>query len=158
MNALSSEKMSVPDGLYSSPLRRCLKTLEITFRKAVEDQGKPFKPAIKELLRERLGVHTCDRRSNRTWIQKSYPKFSIEDRFTENDELWDSNVRETLDEHTRRTSELLVDLFENDNSMFMYLSVHSGTIMSIFRATGYLEIPVAAGAIFPLLIRAKRCY
>jgi len=155
IDAFKTAKIPIPGTFYSSPLRRCLRTLEIAFAELVASQGRPFEPVIKELLRERLGVHTCDRRSTRTWIQKNYPAFVIEDGLTEEDELWEPDVRETYDEHVKRTTELLGDIFKNDSSAFISATTHSGAIMSILRATGYGEIPVAAGAIFPLLVKAE---
>jgi len=101
-------------------------------------------------------MHTCDRRSPRAWIEKNHPAFLIDDGFTEEDTIWKPGVRETYDEHVKRTTELLDDIFENESSTFISATTHSGAIMSIFRVTGYQEIPVAAGAIFPLLVKAER--
>jgi broad specificity phosphatase PhoE len=154
-DAFEHAKVPLPGKFYSSPLRRCLSTLQLTFADLLLSLGRPFKPDIKELLRERHGVHTCDRRSTRTWIEKTYPEFLIEDDFTEQDVLWKPNARETMDEHVKRTTELLDDIFLNENSESISLTTHSGAIMALFRATGYQEIPVKAGAIFPLLVKAE---
>ena len=42
--------------IVSSPLRRCLRTVQLALPL---EAGNP-RPVIKEKLRERLGVHTCD--------------------------------------------------------------------------------------------------
>jgi broad specificity phosphatase PhoE len=110
------------------------------------------KPIIKEKLRERLGVHTCDQRSSRSWIGAAYPRFLIEDGFTAKDELWQADRRETFEEHVERSVEFLTDIFTNDNNQFIALVAHSGTSMALFRATGWGKVPVAEGAVYPLLV------
>lgn len=111
---------------------------------------------IKENLRERLGVHTCDKRSSRAWIENTYPSFKIENGFTAEDGLWEPDKRETLEEHVLRSTELLDDIFENDINDIVSLTAHSGTIMSLFTATGWKKIPVAPGTIYPLLVKGER--
>jgi hypothetical protein len=113
-------------------------------------------PVIKEKLRERLGVHTCDQRSSRSWITTAYPNFAIEDGFVEEDELWDPDRRETPEEHVERSTKLLSDIFSNDESVSVALTAHSGAIMSLFAATGWKKVPVAVGALYPLLVCANR--
>jgi hypothetical protein len=113
-------------------------------------------PVVKERLRERLGVHTCDQRSSKTWITSTFPGFRLEDDFREDDELWRADRRETLEEHVGRKIALLVDLFENDDNQTIALVAHSGATMALFGATGWGKIPVKAGAVYPLLVRATR--
>lgn len=111
---------------------------------------------IKEKLRERLGVHTCDQRSSRSWIAKNYPIFDIEAGFSEEDVLWKPDHRETLEEHVERTTELLDNVFDGDYGDYVVLAAHSGAIMSIFAATGWKKVPVAAGAVYPLFVCAEK--
>jgi broad specificity phosphatase PhoE len=146
-----SEDVPPPQSIYSSPLRRCLRTTQLAFSPCIgADPG--ITPIIKEKLRERLGVHTCDQRSSKTWITSAYPGFEIEEEFEEKDELWQPERRETIEEHTVRSKELLQDMFTHDDSQTVALVAHSGTIMALFAATGWKKIPVAAGAVYPLLI------
>lgn len=136
-------------------MRRCLRTTQLAFSPCIE--AKPgIKPVIKEGLRERLGVHTCDQRSDKTWIARAYPGFEIEEGFVEKDELWQPERRETIEEHTVRSKELLQDIFKHDDSQTVALVAHSGTMMALFAATGWKKIPVAAGAVYPLLICRTR--
>lgn len=113
-------------------------------------------PIIKEKLRERLGVHTCDQRSSKTCIASAFPEFRVEDGFAENDELWTAERRETIDEHAERAKELLNDLFDNDENRTIALVAHSGALMALFKATGWGKIPVQAGAVYPLLVRGTK--
>ena len=32
-----------------------------------------------KLLRETIGLHTCDRRNSKTWIHENYPNYPFED-------------------------------------------------------------------------------
>ncbi|KAF3033287.1 hypothetical protein E8E11_000088, partial [Didymella keratinophila] len=129
--------------ILSSPLRRCLRTIQLALP---PEAGNP-RPSIKEKLRERLGVHTCDQRSSRSWIAEHYPSFSIEPAFAEEDALWSPDWRETIEQHTVRSTELLDDIFDGDYGDNIVLATHSsGAIMSLFAATGWKKIPVAAGA------------
>lgn len=151
----ASEDIPPPITIYSSPLRRCLHTTTLAFAPFLGPHSEKL-PIVKENLRERLGVHTCDQRSSKTWIAAAYPAFKIEDDFTEKDELWQADRRETIEEHIARNKELLDDIYANDSSEFVSMTAHSGAIMALFAATGWKKIPVAAGAVYPLLICATK--
>ncbi|KAH3949708.1 hypothetical protein HBH53_085690 [Parastagonospora nodorum] len=141
-----------PRSIYTSPLRRCLQTTQLGFAPLIKERV----PVIKERLRERLGVHTCDQRSSKTWITSTFPEFRIEDGFAEKDEFWKAEQRETIDQHAERAKELLSDLFDNDENQTIALVAHSGALMALFKATGWGKIPVQAGAVYPLLVRGTR--
>ncbi|KAF2830704.1 PGAM-domain-containing protein [Ophiobolus disseminans] len=149
------DKVPPPQSIYASPLRRCLRTTALGFAPSIITEPATV-PVIKEKLRERLGVHTCDQRSNKTWIASTYPHFKFEDGFVEEDELWKPDRRETIEEHTERTKELLDDIFTHDTSLTVALVAHSGAIMALFAATGWKKVPVAAGAVYPLLVCRSR--
>ena len=138
--------------ILSSPLRRCLRTTQLALP---PEAGNP-RPTIKEMLRERLGVHTCDQRSTRSWIAEHYSLFDIEPGFAEEDVLWSPGRRETIEEHTARSTELLDDIFDGEYGDYIVLAAHSGAIMSLFAATGWKKIPVAAGAVYPLLVCGEK--
>ncbi|KAF2642537.1 phosphoglycerate mutase-like protein [Massarina eburnea CBS 473.64] len=146
-----------PERIYSSPLRRCLRTTELAYPSSMTSNP----PIIKENLRERLGVHTCDKRSTKTWITDTFPDFVVEMGFTEEDELWRADVRESLEEHIVRVRKLLDEIFddqegEQGGDAIMSLTAHSGAIMTLFRAMGWGRVPVAAGAVYPLLVCAEK--
>jgi broad specificity phosphatase PhoE len=103
-----------------------------------------------------LGVHTCDQRSSRSFIANTFPAFRIEKGFSEEDELWKADQRETVEEHIIRSTELFTDIFDNDKSDVIALIGHSGTSMALFGAVGWGKIPMAAGAVYPLLVCSER--
>jgi broad specificity phosphatase PhoE len=133
-------------------LRRCLQTTQLAFAPLIAETI----PIIKERLRERFGVKPCDQRSSKTWIAGAFPDFCIEDGFKECDELWQSDRRETIEEHIDRTTAFLIDLFENDQNQAIALVTHSGAMMALFGATGWANISVKEGSVYPLLVRATR--
>jgi broad specificity phosphatase PhoE len=144
-----------PQSIYSSPLRRCLRTTVLAFAPIIDIQHG-VSPVIKEKLRERFGVHTCDQRSSRTWIATTFPNFQIEDGFTEDDHFWQPDRRERHEEHTERSKELLNDVFTHDGSQVIALVAHSVAIKAIFAATGWKKVPLAEGAVYPLLVCRSR--
>jgi broad specificity phosphatase PhoE len=141
-----------PQSIYTSPLRRCLRTTSLAFEPLLEG----VIPTIKETLRERLGVHMCDQRSSRSWIANAFPDFKIEADFAEEDDMWRADRRESLEEHVVRSSALLTDIFAQDESEVIALTMHSGAIMALFSAVGWKKVPVAAGAVYPLLVCARK--
>jgi broad specificity phosphatase PhoE len=133
-------------------LRRCLQTTQLAFAPFI---AKTM-PVVTERLRERLGVKPCDQRSSKTWIASAFPNFRIEDGFVEDDELWQSDRRETIEEHIERTTGFLLDLFKDDQNQAVALVMHSGAVMALFGATGWAKVFVEEGAVYPLLVRATR--
>ncbi len=126
------------------------------FSDLIEQSGRPFRPIVKELLRERLTDHTCDRRSTRTWIQSSYPSFLIEPRFSEDDTLWRSDRFESSEEHAARKQTVLEDIFTSDSSQFISLTIHSYALSAILQACGSDEFRIAEGSTVAVLVRGEK--
>lgn len=149
----AEEKMPVPDAWVASPLMRCLKTAELEWA-GLGLAG--FKPTIKEMAREVMGEHTCDRRSSRSVIEAAYPAWPIEKDFAEEDELWRADHRETFAEHDVRTQDLLEDVFkgEGNGASVLSLTSHSGAIASFMRVVGHREFRLGTGGMVPVLLKA----
>jgi len=64
-----------------------------------------------EGLRETIGYHTCDKRSSKSVINAAFPRYVFEDGFTEEDELWTANYRETDAERDVRVKSALDRIF-----------------------------------------------
>lgn len=105
---MKTQHIPVPERYYSSPLDRCLATANITFSSLQLPAHQPFIPAVKELLREVIGIHTCDRRSNKNYIHRNFPAYTFELGFTEEDELWRPDVRETHSVHDVRVYRIIL--------------------------------------------------
>lgn len=151
----SDERMPLPDTWIASPLMRCLKTAELEWSGL---KLQAFKPTIKEMAREVMGEHTCDRRSSRTKIHAAYPEWPIEAGFTEDDELWQADHRETHAEHDVRTVALLNQVFEMEgkDASVLSLTSHSGAIASLMRVIGHREFRLGTGGMVPVLIKATK--
>lgn len=146
----------LPGTVYTSPLARCLETTRLVFSDAFKQKGIPLTPIVKELLRERLTDHTCDRRSSRAWIAEHYPNYVIEPGFTEKDELWRSDRWETDAEHTARKQRVLEDIFSTDDQAFLALTVHSYALSAIFEAVGAPMFRVREGTTIAMLVKAEK--
>ncbi|KAH0542062.1 hypothetical protein FGG08_003527 [Glutinoglossum americanum] len=105
-------------------------------------------------LRETIGVHTCDRRSSKTYIHENYPGYTFEQGFTENDELWVPDLRESDSAQTKRSQELLDDIFSNDGSTFISFSSHGGEIGALLKAINHRPFGLVTGAVIPVLVKA----
>lgn len=152
----ATQNIPLPQRYYTSPLDRCLATASITSTSLALPASQPFVPEVKEFLRETNGVHTCDRRSRRDYIKEHYSSYSIEPGFTENDELWSPEVRESDSAQDIRLRDLLDDVFTHDKSTYISLTSHSGSIASILRVVGHREFRLQTGGVIPVLVKAER--
>ncbi|KAI8957261.1 phosphoglycerate mutase-like protein [Daldinia sp. FL1419] len=145
--------MPAPQRYYTSPLTRCLQTTLNAYSGLNVPADRPFKPIVKENIREQFGVHTSDRRGTRSHIASNFPQFQIEPSLTEDDQLWLPHHRETNAEIDDRVSKLLQDIFDNDVKSILSFTAHSGFLRSLYRVTHHPEVWVSAGAMVPVLIR-----
>ena len=153
--AIMEQEIMMPQSYYVSPLDRCLATANVTFG-GLEDvlpREYPFVPVVKELLREVLGVHTCDRRSDRQYIVKNYPEYVIEKGFVEVDPLWDPDVRESEAQTVMRMKTLLDDIVTNDENTFISLTSHSGAITAMLHVLGHRPFGLQTGGVIPVLVK-----
>jgi broad specificity phosphatase PhoE len=111
----------LPESFYSSPLTRSSDTLNITWSSVpgvlIGNSKHAPVPVVLEGLRETIGVHTCDKRHSKTWIAQREPKWVFEKRFTEEDELWTADDRESDGAQQARIREALVQILDNDDSI-----------------------------------------
>ena len=128
---IETQKIRTPQTFYTSPLTRCLQTANLTFNGLSLPAQSPFIPEVKELFREGISGHTCDRRSNKTYIHDSFPTYQIEPGFTENDELWEALHGETTVDQAIRSKTVLDQVFSADDSTYISVTSHSGEIASI---------------------------
>lgn len=152
---IATQKIPYPQSYYTSPLSRCLDTAKITFEGIETPEYYPFVPTVKELLREGISIHTCDHRSNKTYIHDSYPSFKIEEGFNEYDELWNGVTAESDAAHEYRMQQLLDDVFTNDDHTWISFTSHSGTIGSILEVIGHQTFSLATGSVIPVLVKAE---
>ncbi|RDW78393.1 hypothetical protein BP5796_06245 [Coleophoma crateriformis] len=147
---IANQKQSLPQSYYTSPLSRCLETVNITFSGLTEQV-----PTVKELFREGISMHTCDRRSNKTYIHDSFPTYDIEAGFTEDDELWKGFEGETSAAQDARSKTVLDEVFSTDSNTFLSITTHSGEGASLLRVLGHRTFSLVTGAVIPVLVEAR---
>jgi broad specificity phosphatase PhoE len=130
---IAEQKIPAPQRYYTSPLTRCLTTANLTFFGLNLPAFHPFVPEVKELLRETISGHTCDRRSSKTYIHTAFPTYTFEDGFSENDTLWEALHGETDVDQDIRSKKVLDDIFLSDSSTYISITSHSGEISSLLR-------------------------
>jgi broad specificity phosphatase PhoE len=158
IDATKNYSMPLPKTIYTSPLARCLETTKLTYQDVMSAHKQPFHPVVKELLRERLTGHTCDKRSSKSWIAENYPDFVFEEGFEEDDTLWEEKKESTeeLEELTARKQRLLEDIFTNDSSQVIAVTTHSYSIYGIQEAVGAEHYRVGEGVMVPLLVKGVK--
>jgi broad specificity phosphatase PhoE len=153
---LTTQKIPLPQSFYVSPLDRALHTALLTFTSLPSPRLRPFSPTVKELLREANGIHTCDRRSSRSYIAEHYQHYKIEPGFSEEDLLWLPDLRESDSALTARLRELLDDIFSHDESTVISMTSHGGAIAAILRAVGHRPFSLRTGSVIPVLVSADK--
>ncbi len=149
------QHIPAPQSYYVSPLDRCLSTANETFSTLPLPNDRPFKPTVKELLREGIGIHTCDRRSSKSYISDTYPTYTIEPGLVADDPLWVADLRESASAHTVRLKKLLDDIFIHDSNTFISMTSHGGSIAAILRVIGHRDFPLRTGAALPVFVKAE---
>ncbi|CEL02939.1 hypothetical protein ASPCAL04101 [Aspergillus calidoustus] len=145
-----------PQSYYVSPLMRCCETARVTFEGVGLPGTEPFRPVVKELLRETLGLHTCDARSPKSAIAKAYPLYIFEEGFSEEDPLHSATLRESDSARDARFFEFLSDVFATDSNSILSLTAHSGAITSILNVVGHRVFKLETGGVIPVLVKVEK--
>ncbi|KAK4055276.1 putative phosphoglycerate mutase pmu1 [Microbotryomycetes sp. JL201] len=143
----------LPERIYSSPLSRSARTLELTWHDILIDK-RGVKPLVKERLRETIGLHTCDKRREKSVIRRRFPLFEFEPTFSEHDQLWSPDFQESSQQQALRTQQVLNEIFATDSSTYVSITAHGGTIKSLLRVIGHGDVAVPPGGWLPLVIKA----
>ncbi|KAJ9156534.1 Phosphoglycerate mutase-like protein [Pleurostoma richardsiae] len=155
---LATQKIPAPQSYYSSPLRRCLFTSNVTFSGLDLPTDRPFVPTIKEFFREGISIHTCDRRSNKTYIASLFPTWEFEPGFAELDPYWSGVLGEESTSQAARSKIVLDEVFAEDDATWISVTSHSGEIGSILSVLGHRTFSLSTGQAIPVLVKAQRLY
>ncbi|KAK2615752.1 hypothetical protein N8I77_002484 [Diaporthe amygdali] len=155
---IASAGLPAPESYYTSPLRRCLYTANITFGGLDLPADRPFTPTIKEFFREGISIHTCDSRSNRTHISSLFPSWEFEPGFPEQDPYWNGITGEDSSSQAARTKIVLDQIFSEDDATWVSVTSHSGEISTILSVLGHRAFRLATGQAIPVLVKAERLY
>ncbi|KAF1958982.1 phosphoglycerate mutase family protein [Byssothecium circinans] len=151
---ITKEKITPPETYYTSPLYRCLETANLSFSGLPLPKDNPFIPTVKELFREGISAHTCDRRSNKTYLAQNFPTYKFEEGFAEEDPLWQELHSEPRVDQDIRSKTVLDDVFTSDRSTYISVTTHSGEIASLLRVLGHRVFSLSTGAALPVLVKA----
>ncbi|KAF7366032.1 F-box domain-containing protein [Mycena venus] len=140
----------LPERLYCSPMTRAMQTNVITF-----DGVSDTCVVVLENCREEYGWHTCNKRNTRTYIRTAFPKFEIEDGFTEKDELWEVETQETKTRAAARARTVLDRIFRDDKDvLFVSITTHGGIIHGFLHAMGRPIYQLPTGGVLPVVVKA----
>ena len=152
---IANQRIPPPQSYYTSPLTRCLQTANYTFSGLDLPAKRPFVPTVKELFREGISGHTCDRRNTSTYIHDLFPSYKIEKGFAEADPLWEALHGETQVDQNYRSKIVLDEVFESDDATYISITSHSGEIASILQVLGHQAFSLNTGAVIPVLVKAE---
>lgn len=141
-----------PEVLYSSPFTRALDTCKISFADVL---SRGQKTLVVENIREHNGVNTCDKRRTRSYIEKRFPEFDIENGFTEEDELWEKDRRETEEEMEDRARKVMDLVFERPGT-FVSITAHSGWARVALRVVNHDAYKLNTGGVVTMLVKQTR--
>ncbi len=175
----------LPQRWYCSPFTRALDTMihtwgDITLNKISDDisDGDKTRPTIVDTLHEMTGIHTCDKRRTKSYVQEAYPKFIIDPDLTEEDLSWTPDYRETEMEVAKRASKFLVALFRLElekrssddgddvssqdpvdiEDLFISVTCHSGVINGFLAALGHRPFEIQTGGLIPVIVKGHKAH
>jgi len=138
----------LPQKLYCSPLTRAMQTCEITFRDIVSSR------CVVVECREENGIHTCDKRRTKTYIESVFPLFELELGFSEEDLLWEAEVRESRAHVEERAKEVLDMIFNDDKEIVVSVTAHGGIINAFLAVLGRPSYGLPTGGVLPVVVRS----
>lgn len=162
VNKLWAEQLPLgippPQTYYVSPLTRTIETANLTFKSLPLPPSHAYKPFIKELVREALGVHTCDRRSTAEHLKQTFtdPPLTFESGFSNKDLLWEAEYREPDSARRYRLATFLDDVFASDDNVWLSFTSHSGAIGSMLEVLGHRMFALETGGVIPVFVKAER--
>ena len=118
-----------PEMVVFSPNCRALQTGMLAFQEL--DDSVPF--IAHECVREETGVHMCDKRRPTSQQAKEFPRVDFSQLETEEDAIFDENVRETKLELVNRIYTFLEWLEARDENC-VAISSHAAWLLALFNA------------------------
>ncbi|EJT46043.1 hypothetical protein A1Q1_05425 [Trichosporon asahii var. asahii CBS 2479] len=136
---------------FTSPLQRTCQTMINSWG----DMLGP--PETWEDFREIYGSHTCDKRSPARTIRERFPMVKIEPGFTEEDELWLPDDRET-DAHMQLRARRYMDRIFAGEAPETYISItgHGAIFRNLLVVLGHKPWPLSTGEMIPVVVKATR--
>ncbi|KAF8648996.1 hypothetical protein AX16_006110 [Volvariella volvacea WC 439] len=148
-----ADPIPLPSKFYSSPLTRAARTCQITFEQFVDTNQNWVE--IVENCREINGVNTCDKRRTKSYILGRFKGFFTEPGFSEEDDLWDPNARESFEHMVDRAGTVLDMIFSTkDVGSFVSITAHACIISAFMACLGRPGPDLLTGGVLPVVIKA----
>ena len=114
-------------------------------------------PIVKLLLSCKVPSSEHCRVSTKMWrIARAFLNSHSKKEFAEGfDPLWDSSHKEPEDSRFLRLKAALDEIFTNDDSTYITIWAHSGSIVSILEVIGHRKFLLKNGGMIPLVVRAE---
>ncbi|KAF3931941.1 hypothetical protein ABW20_dc0101293 [Dactylellina cionopaga] len=146
----------LPQKFYASPFTRALRTLEMTWKDIVLDLPDAPRVTVKEALRETIGRHYCDQRSDLKVLKERFPFIDVEDGMIDEDTIW-TEIREDGKSGSMelRLRDALDDIFVEDGETFISITAHSGCLRCVLRVTGHRLFELETSRMIPIVVKAK---
>ncbi|RLV93939.1 putative phosphoglycerate mutase [Spathaspora sp. JA1] len=156
----------IPSKFYVSPMQRSSNTCVLTWN---DIKSQDQRPVVKEKLRETVGTNLCDMRSTKTVIDQRFGQYGfVTDEIVEQD-IYFTDVRETMVEQSIRVNQFLQELFEQDlqndgavdktkahEKTFVSTTSHAGTIRCFINVLKHRHFTISTGGMIPIVIKATR--
>ncbi|ATY65208.1 phosphoglycerate mutase family [Cordyceps militaris] len=154
--SIAADGLPVPQTLYTSPLARCLQTGQLYLQPIMDAHSLPYGPLVKERLRERLTMHSGNKRRPRAWIAENWPACVIEEGFSEEDVMGTLPRPETEEENRVRVLEVLADVFEADASEVVAWTFHSLSMRALLGGLGMVPFKLQPATTIAVLVRGEK--
>ncbi|KAK0752750.1 histidine phosphatase superfamily, partial [Schizothecium vesticola] len=154
-----AEEIPFPQSFYVGPMARTLATANLTFAShPAWNDSRRFAPSVKESLRETINQCTCAWRHSRSWIAERFPDYQFEEGFSEVDELFTGETIESASAQALRMKGFLDDIFENDGSLVVSVTMHGVNLNPLLSVVGHPNsmFTITTGQAVAVLVRAKR--
>ncbi|ODN76564.1 hypothetical protein L202_05225 [Cryptococcus amylolentus CBS 6039] len=140
---------------YCSPFTRTGQTLMESWKGLVGDGSEV---EVREDWRECYGLFVCDQRSTKSVIQERFPTFKIEPGFSEQDDLWKAEDRETEEHMQLRARRGLDRIFGAEGPEETYISItgHTAIFRNFLAVVGHQPYRLATGEMIPVVVKATR--
>jgi len=109
---------------------------------------------ISENCREVYGGPTWDKRRPKSWIAEQFPLYTFNKGFTEEDERWTPDVRETTEQRSARAQSVLNDIWDQyPADTYVSITTHIGFIAALLTMVGRGRYSLPTGGVIPIVIR-----
>jgi hypothetical protein len=87
------------------------------------------------------------------YLHTTYPNFTFECGFQDDDELWGPVYEETSAQQAVRLRKVLDQIWESEAATYISITAHSGTVAAILAGIGHREFRLQTGGMIPVVVK-----